>query len=419
MAALARAAPYGAERQVTVFNFIATTTPADITDPEHTLGIEVTIPAVADACGLGNVDPQHGHSREAFMALDCATSAISCVGTCVDTVLPSEGTLVTVRPDLDSIGAMALIVLRSTYLWTDNNNAVRDDLWGRVMSIAKADSFTPSVEWSPSPLPTEENPWPRAGAVDSTQGLAHLGMICSPRRGDVALPLAERVALIACWLRFGEDGLPMNRTDEDGPVVSAIYKACGVEPWIATDAYPLARIMDARARALASRRSLATEAQKTGAVVVSENPRRCARGECPVDVDTDGGCCCTPCAPIAIVRVSHAGAMGLGYCVAPVVIAFDQANPGKVTIAAYAARYLDVALLKARLNEAELAERVAASTCANGGDFQEHADARLAAFHAGDAWGGGATIVGSPQRGGTKLNESTILEAVRACLLIP
>jgi hypothetical protein len=29
-------------------------------------------------------------------------------------------------------------------------------------------------------------------------------------------------------------------------------------------------------------------------VLRGPNPRRCARGECPVDVDVDGSCCCQP-----------------------------------------------------------------------------------------------------------------------------
>ena len=77
--------------------------------------------------------------------------------------------------------------------------------------------------------------------------------------------------------------------------------------------------------------------------------------------------------------------MGLGYCVAPVVIAFDQVNQGKVTIATYAAKYLDISALKARLNSLE------------------------------PGWGGGATIIGSPQGAGTKLPDETIIAHVRAC----
>lgn len=388
-----------------MFHFIATTNPADITDSSHTVGVEVTTPEVAALCRV-NIDGQHGTGKCSYdgvalgmwlqrtMNYHPAQDASIAIATHVmvpaqfrralpelrDPAAPPATpfddwtTFVTTRPDLDSIGAMAVIVIRSLGFWpeegSDSENAVRD----RVRAIAEADAFAPSAEWAPSPLPTEENPWPRAGSVDSTDGLAHLGMICSPRRGDVALPLAERVALIACWLLFGEDGIPMNQTDEDGPVVSAIYKACSAEPWVAMDAYPLARIMVARERVLGSRRALAVEAHRDGAIEV--------RGGDPLYDYTAYG---IPSGPVAIVRVAHAGAMGLGYCVAPVVIAFDQANPGKVTIATYAAKYLDVQALKTRLNALE------------------------------PGWGGGATIIGSPQGVGTKLSDETIVAEARAC----
>jgi hypothetical protein len=283
-------------------------------------------------------------------------------------------------------------------------------------------------------------------------------MICSPRRGDVGLPLAERVAVVALWLIFGE---PIEGDDGDGfwpsdrGEVAKIREACGC-PEGREHRHLANVILGAKQRILVSRRALAAEAQRPGAVTVDDG--------------------------IAIVKVAHAGAMGLGYCAAPVVVAFDQgmtwgiygkwdlgvarggapegekwnqadssvypsreaaeamipqvaeyvfaqqghrvpplraiqASPRKVTIAAYSAKYLDVAALKARLNKLEHAERVSAATCANGGDFQERADMVRDTFYAGDQWGGGATILGSPQKYGTEISEPAILEAVRASLV--
>lgn len=87
---------------------------------------------------------------------------------------------------------------------------------------------------------------------------------------------------------------------------------------------------------------------------------------------------------VAIVRVAHAGAIGLGYCLAPVVVAFDASTPGKVTIACYNTRYLDVEGLLADLRERET------------------------------GWGGNVRsgILGSPQNGGTKLRDDTIVNLV-------
>ena len=404
-----------------MFKFIATTNPVDVADPAHTVGVEVTTPEVAALLAV-NVDGQHGLGRCSYEALQLsmwlqgtmrahpAQDAAIAIATHIlvpaqfrramppEWLDPSLGpatpfddwrVFVTTRPDLDSIGAMAVLVIRSLGFWPQLGSGAEDAVRDRVRAIAEADAFTPSAEWAPSPLPTEENPWPRAGSVDSAADLAHLGMICSPRRGDVTLPLAERVAVIACWLLFGVDGLPMNQTDEDGPVVSAIYKACGVEPWIAMGAYPLARIMVARERVLESRKALAREAQREGAIELDIGiPNCCAFPELGHRHPGDGvqcGNCGAWCPLVAVVRVAHAGAMGLGYCVAPVVIAFDQVNQGKVTIAAYSSRYLDVPALRARLGALE------------------------------PGWGGGTTIIGSPQGAGTKLPDETIIAYVRAC----
>jgi hypothetical protein len=93
-------------------------------------------------------------------------------------------------------------------------------------------------------------------------------------------------------------------------------------------------------------------------------------------------------ADFAIVRVAHAGALGLGYCVAPVVIAFDQAIARKVTIAAYDVRYLDAAGLKVELNRLE-SEAGGSPT-----------------------WGGPPAMCSSPQSGGTCLPDDTIVSTV-------
>lgn len=70
---------------------------------ESTLGVEVTSPALAARCGLGNIDPQHSGGG--------GSSAIEQALTCP---LPPEGALlVTIRPDKDSFGAMAVLMLRA------------------------------------------------------------------------------------------------------------------------------------------------------------------------------------------------------------------------------------------------------------------------------------------------------------------
>lgn len=63
---------------------------------DKTLGIEVTIPHLAERCGLGNIDPQHSGTSSHTAAILAA----------LDVPLPPPGsTLVTIRPDLDSVSS--------------------------------------------------------------------------------------------------------------------------------------------------------------------------------------------------------------------------------------------------------------------------------------------------------------------------
>lgn len=69
---------------------------------KSTLGIEVTVSPLALQCGLGNLDPQHSGKSES-----------SAIEEALEIPLPPDGTrLVTIRPDKDSFGAMAVLALR-------------------------------------------------------------------------------------------------------------------------------------------------------------------------------------------------------------------------------------------------------------------------------------------------------------------
>lgn len=116
----------------TIFSFIATTNPQDITDPERTLGIEVT-----DAATLAvlrrtggstyNVDGQHGTGAGSWDGAaiahllglsDCSTADRAAIAIATQIGVPVLGTtFLTTRPDLDSIGAMAVLVIRGLRLW--------------------------------------------------------------------------------------------------------------------------------------------------------------------------------------------------------------------------------------------------------------------------------------------------------------
>lgn len=67
-------------------------------------GIEVTIPALAKLCTLGNLDPQHSGGQ---------ANTAACVAALTCALPPDGATLVTTRPDADSVAAMAVLLLRS------------------------------------------------------------------------------------------------------------------------------------------------------------------------------------------------------------------------------------------------------------------------------------------------------------------
>src|SRR3989344_6635553 len=68
-----------------------------------TMGLEVTIPALAARCGRGNVDPQHLGGDSTTTAIEVALSM----------KLPRSRTVfVTIRADADSVGAMAVLTIR-------------------------------------------------------------------------------------------------------------------------------------------------------------------------------------------------------------------------------------------------------------------------------------------------------------------
>lgn len=67
-------------------------------------GVEVTIPALAKLCVLGNLDPQHSGGQANIPA---CLAALTCE------LPPFRATLVTARPDADSVTAMAVLALRA------------------------------------------------------------------------------------------------------------------------------------------------------------------------------------------------------------------------------------------------------------------------------------------------------------------
>lgn len=150
----------------------------------RTLGIEVTVPELANGCQLGNLDPQHGDGDGSQSAIEAAVQA----------PLPPPGSrLVTVRPDLDSCGAMAVLALRRGGM-TLGRGARR-----RIDMVAREDRFDRGSWPGAKPLPC---------AVDALEAEGSGGAALAAIRGgcfDRALSLTDKVDLLLRWLLSGEE----------------------------------------------------------------------------------------------------------------------------------------------------------------------------------------------------------------------
>ena len=151
-----------------------------------TLGIEVTLPRLAARCGLGNIDPQHG-----ARARDGAVAAIEA---CLDASLPPPGAvLVTIRPDLDALGGMALLTLRATACSAISRAR---PLLDRVARVGRADSFNMGHWPGPRPMPTSFE-----DLLDD--GLGREIAVLSAAVADRKVPLEARVRAAGRWLVRG------------------------------------------------------------------------------------------------------------------------------------------------------------------------------------------------------------------------
>lgn len=152
-------------------------------------GIEVSIPALASRC-IGNIDPQHTDGNAELAAIEVA---LICA-------LPEEGTiLATVRADLDSVGAMAIISLR--FEGVDLSVAME-----RIALVAAADKFARGIWPGVRPLPTEEKLFDDSSAsVESDVRLAPMQMSVS----DFNLSLETRVERMKRWLLTGKEPLEL------------------------------------------------------------------------------------------------------------------------------------------------------------------------------------------------------------------
>lgn len=178
---------------------------------ERTLGIEVTESALAAGCGLGNIDPQHDPFTRA--ACSAAAAALHCP------LPPAGSTLATLRPDLDAIGAMAILALRQRL------GEVPPAARARALRIDRHDRFV-------------RGPWPgrRALPADARDAAHLLGSDTElASLIEDGLPLGAQVECMAEWLVNGT--LPQGSAEKapgrGGALAEALRRGPGLLPWLA------------------------------------------------------------------------------------------------------------------------------------------------------------------------------------------
>jgi len=143
------------------------------------LGIEVTIPEWAEKCTLGNIDPQH-------IGGDSSTAAIEDALTCK---LPLSGSsLCTIRADIDSIGAMAVILMRA------NKMQLKFESFNRIRMIAESDKFS-NGPWKPCSLPRMDNHFP-----EKFSGVSSIAACVM----DFKVPIDDRIKAMVEWIKNGD-----------------------------------------------------------------------------------------------------------------------------------------------------------------------------------------------------------------------
>lgn len=150
------------------------------------LGVEITDRALAAACGLGNMDPQHGFGGGGGRAA---------IEAALDWPVPPPGArLVTLRPDADALGAMAILQMRA------DGAAVSPATISRVALVARHDAFESGTwtDWVAAAGPLRR-PTTAADVARTPVAYRALTAVAQDRR----VGLADRVAAVRRWLEDG------------------------------------------------------------------------------------------------------------------------------------------------------------------------------------------------------------------------
>ena len=151
------------------------------------VGVEVTVPALAARCAV-SIDPQHAGQDTSVAAIEAALVV----------ELPQDGaTLATVRADLDSIGAMAILAIRAEGV------DITPEIQSRIRQVADADKFVTTGRWCEQSLPTTENPW--SGGENSAASERRELAAIAAEIADFKVGVGDRVTAMRRWLTTGEE----------------------------------------------------------------------------------------------------------------------------------------------------------------------------------------------------------------------
>lgn len=322
------------------------------------VGFEVTTPALAAEFDF-NLDPQHGEGGDAATSCIKAVSRGGAYAPVLNGIFQNDRRKIafaTVRPDLDSLGAMAIALVLHECQDGGSLEELRDrvpqEVFDRVEAVHESDTHAAAPEWAPQPgfwtgspdIPfdrgeVEDGSWsPRMtdAGLDAIRA-ADDGIFAAmhPAVADRTVPLETRVRWMKRWLESGvePDGYREVTRSDSEKILTALK-----------DGSTRVRVFDLRGK---------------------KAPR------------------------FAIVESKLPSATGIGYTVAPVLICYNPEFPFstgevglKYSVCQYASGYADL------------------------GEFKR----ALGALEPG--WGGSPTFVGSPQGTPSALS----LEAVRSAL---
>jgi len=173
-------------------------------------GLEVTVPALADRCAA-NLDPQHSGG-------DASTAAIQAA---MDWPLPPPGAvLATVRPDADSIGAMAVLTLRREQLAVGyEGETLLDTVFHVGERPVQGAGIPDRVHLIADADREKSGPWPGPRPIGDAASLLRPTTAVERMCMDHRLPLAQRVSHMRDWLLSG------SFTGMDGYQVEALAEA--------------------------------------------------------------------------------------------------------------------------------------------------------------------------------------------------